>query len=166
MLPDVRPMTDPLAIYVNDHLAGSTAGLELFRRAAASASGERRRTLQQLLREVEQDRTALLEIMAQLSVPVRQYKVLAGWAGEKAGRLKPNGRVIGRSPLSSLIEAEAMLLGVRGKAAGWQALRIAADHDGRLPADRLDELIARADSQAEVLEQLRRDVAAEVFVAR
>ena len=103
--------------------------------------------------------------MARLEVPVRQYKVLAGWVGEKIGRFKPNGQLTGRAPLSSLIEAETMLLGVRGKAAGWQALRIVAEHDDRLSIARLDTLIARADSQSETLEAMRREIAAEVFVA-
>jgi hypothetical protein len=165
MLPDLRPMTDPLAIYLNDHLAGSTAGLELFRRATASASGERRRTLQRLASEVEEDRATLLDLMARLDVPVRHYKVVAGWVGEKIGRLKPNGQLTGRAPLSALIEAETMLLGVRGKAAGWQALRIVAEHDVRLSIDQLDELIALADAQSETLEQMRREIAADVFVA-
>jgi hypothetical protein len=166
MMPDLRPMTDSLAIYLNDHLAGATAGLELFRRAAGSATGERKATLQALVPEIEIDRAALIDIMALVDVSVRHYKVVAGWLGEKAGRLKPNGRVASRAPLSSLIEVEAMLLGVRGKAAAWQALREVAERDPRLSVDRLDELIDRADSQADVLEQLRREVAAEVLVAQ
>ena len=166
MMPDLLPMTDPLAIYLNDHLAGSTAGAELFRRAAGSATGDRRVVLQRLAREIEEDRAALLDMMSQLDVPVRHYKVVAGWVGEKVGRFKPNGRVAGRAPLSALIEAETMQLGVRGKAAGWQSLRAVADHDGRLSTDRLDELIARADSQSETLEQVRRQIAAEVLVER
>ena len=48
-----------------------------------------------------QDRVALLKIMATLGIPVRTYKVFAGWIGEKAGRLKFNGRLFARSPLSS-----------------------------------------------------------------
>jgi hypothetical protein len=165
MLPDFRPMTDPLAIYLNDHVLGATAGLELFRRAAASASGERRTTLQLLVSEVEEDREMLLAIMTRLGVPVRQYKVAAGWVGEKIGRFKPNGQLTGRAPLSALIEAETMLLGLRGKAAGWQALRVVAEHDDRLSVDEFDTLMARADAQSETLEQMRRQIAAEVFVA-
>jgi hypothetical protein len=34
--------------------------------------------------------------------------VCAGWIGEKAGRLKLNGRLRSRSPLSSLEELEMM----------------------------------------------------------
>jgi hypothetical protein len=46
-------------------------------------------------------------------------------------------------------------LGVEGKAAGWRTLRAHADTDARLDAGRLDELIARAGSQADQLEELR-----------
>jgi hypothetical protein len=46
-------------------------------------------------------------------------------------------------------------LGVEGKAAGWRTLRVLADTDQRLEPARLDELIARAQRQAELLEDLR-----------
>jgi hypothetical protein len=93
--------------------------------------------------------------MAALDLPVRAYKVYAGWIGEKAGRLKLNGRLLGRSPLSSLEELEMMRLGVEGKAAGWRTLQVVADTDSRLDRARLLELIARAKSQLELLEDLR-----------
>jgi hypothetical protein len=157
------PDTDPLHIYLNDHLAGSTAGLELFRRATSAASGERRTVLERLTREVSQDREALLAIMAALDVPVRHYKVVAGWLSEKIARVKPNGHVLSRSPLSDLVEIEALLLGVRGKASGWQALKVLAARDDRLDETRLDELIARADAQSGTLESLRRQSAVAVF---
>jgi hypothetical protein len=48
-----------------------------------------------------------------------------------------------------------MRLGVAGKAAGWRTLRVLADTDARLDCGRLDELIARADSQLSMLEDLR-----------
>ena len=98
-----------------------------------------------------------------LGVPVRAYKVCAGWIGEKAGRLKLNGRLLSRSPLSSLEELELMRLGVTGKAAGWRTLRLLADADPRLDRGRLDELIARADSQLGLLEDLRVRAARSAF---
>jgi hypothetical protein len=81
--------------------------------------------------------------------------VYVGWIGEKAGRLKLNGRLLARSPLSSLEELEMMRLGVEGKAAGWRTLRLLANADPRVDRDRLAELIARAESQLEFLEDLR-----------
>ncbi len=140
-----------LGIYLNDHLAGATGGVELARRVAAARRGEEAGdALLRFAADVAADRAALLDIMAALDVPVRAYKVYAGWIGEKAGRLKLNGRLLARSPLSSLEELELMRLGVTGKAAGWRTLRLLADADPRLDRDRLDELIARADSQLEL----------------
>ena len=102
-----------------------------------------------------QDRAALLEIMAALGIPVRAYKVCAAWIGEKAGRLKFNGHLFTRSPLSRLEELEILRLGVEGKAAGWRTLRALAETDGRLDPAELDELAARARRQADLLEELR-----------
>jgi hypothetical protein len=145
-----------LGIYLNDHLAGATGGVELARRVAAARRREEAGdALRQFAADIAADRAALLEIMAALGVPVRAYKVCAGWIGEKAGRLKLNGRLLSRSPLSSLEELEIMRLGVTGKAAGWRTLRLLADTDPRLDRVRLDELIARADSQVGLLEDLR-----------
>jgi hypothetical protein len=152
-------MTDPdprlLGIYLNDHLAGATAGLELFRRAAGTQSGPAGDALKRLTAEVEEDRETLLAIMRELGFPVRQYKVVAGWAAEKAGRLKLNGRLLTRSPLSDVIELEGLYLGVQGKAAGWRLLRTVADSEPRLNAAALDRLIERAERQAAELDALR-----------
>ncbi|HEY2305010.1 MAG TPA: hypothetical protein VGI05_03935 [Streptosporangiaceae bacterium] len=145
-----------LGIYLNDHLAGATGGVGLARRVAAARRREEvGDALWHFAVDVAADRAALLEIMAALGVPVRAYKVCAGWIGEKAGRLKLNGRLLSRSPLSSLEELEMMRLGVTGKAAGWRTLQLLADTDPRLDRERLDELIARADSQLGLLEGLR-----------
>lgn len=145
-----------LGIYLNDHYAGSTGGLELFRRAAAQHRGTPvGDTVDLLVKEVAEDRQALLEMLTALGVPVRQYKVVGAWALEKVGRLKLNGRLLERSPLSDLVEFEAMRLGVEGKAAGWRVLRVAASRYDVLDRDRLDRLIARASRQIDTLEELR-----------
>jgi hypothetical protein len=156
---------DILGIYLNDHLAGSTLGTELARRMAASAqhlpaSGN---VLKQLAADIAEDRAALLEIMATLGVQIRGYKVYAAWVGEKAGRLKLNGHLLSRSPLSSLEEAEILRLCVEGKGSGWRTLRVLAERDSRLDAGRLDELISRAAHQADLLEKLRAGVAEQIF---
>jgi hypothetical protein len=153
-----------LGIYLNDHLAGSTAGAELARRIARSHQGRRdSEALQAFAEEVAQDRASLLGIMGRLDIPVRAYKVRAAWIGEKAGRLKLNGYLLGRSPLSSLEEIEMMRLAVEGKAAGWRTLQAVAKIDTRLDPAELDELVARAGRQAELLEEFRIRAAAEVI---
>ncbi len=162
---DTRPSrSGMLGIYLNDHLAGATAGSELAHRMARSHRGrEEAGPLSRLAAEIAQDRSALLNIMASLGVTVRVYKAAAGWIGEKAGRLKLNGRLLTRSPLSDLEELELLRLGVEGKAAGWRTLRAQADADARLDAGRLDELISRARSQSDQLEELRVSAARRVI---
>ncbi|HEV7652517.1 MAG TPA: hypothetical protein VGP26_30545 [Actinophytocola sp.] len=153
-----------LGVYLNDHLAGATAGVALARRLA----GENRNTihadaLRRLAGEIAEDRTALLDTMAAVDVPVRHYKTWLAWAAEKAGRLKPNGRLFIRSPLSRVIGLELMTLGVEGKAAGWHTLRTRAATDSRLDPARFGELIERAQQQATELEGLRRWAVAGAF---
>jgi hypothetical protein len=141
-----------LAIYLQDHLAGATVGVELARRAAsenaATALGE---ILESLKDEIEDDRASLNTIMSVLEISPDRLKNAAGWAGEKAGRLKLNGRLTSYSPLSPVVELEALIAGVNGKRALWRALRRLADDDPRLQADQLEELLARADRQLETL---------------
>ncbi|WP_435822183.1 transaldolase [Actinacidiphila alni] len=158
--------TGLLAIYLNDHLSGATAGLELLRRAApAQPDEEHRAVLADLAHQVEQDRDSLTLIMSDLDIPAGRAKIALGWLAEKAGRIKPNGHLFSRSPLSDVLELESMLLGVRGKAACWRTLRALADTDPRLFADHLDELLARADRQSESLEELRLAAARRVLTA-
>jgi hypothetical protein len=139
---------DMLGVYLNDHLAGATAGSELASRMANSyRDREEGVPFSRIAIEIAQDRSALLTLMAWLGVEVRGDKVIAAWIGEKIGRLKFNGRLLGRSPLSELEELEVLRLAIEGKAAGWRTLRTLADTDPRLDADHLDELIAGARSQ-------------------
>lgn len=167
--PEGRASADPelLGVYLNDHLAGSSGGVELIRRTAkAHEDTERGETLRRLAEEIEEDKAALQEMMTRLGVPQQRYKVLLAAVGEKLGRVKANGYALRRSPLSGLIELETMSLGVQGKAALWRTLRGLADHDPRLDAARLDELLAAAQRQTENLEKLREQTAEEVLGAR
>jgi hypothetical protein len=155
-----------LAIYLNDHLAGATGGVELAHRMAVwyPVPGQQE-ALERLKAGIAQDRRALLEVMAILGMPVRRYKVGVAWAAEKAARLKLNGSLVSRSPLSNLEELEMLRLGVEGKAAGWRTLRELADADDRLNRATLDGLITRAREQADLLEELRVQAAARLIKA-
>jgi hypothetical protein len=133
-----------LGIYLNDHLAGATAGVELARRLARSEHHSQiGGTLARIAGEIEEDRDTLLEIMGEFGVPVRRYKVYTAWVAEKAARLKLNGRLLDRSPLSTLVELEALRLGVEGKGAGWRSIRAVAASHGSPQTTRLDSLLAR-----------------------
>jgi hypothetical protein len=117
-------MPDRLAIYLNDHLAGATVGVELARRALGSNEGnpEFGPALTELRAEIEADRETLKAVMDQLGVGQSKLKPAAAALGERLGRLKPNGQLCGYSPLSRLDELEILQIGVAGKRRLWRAL--------------------------------------------
>jgi hypothetical protein len=146
----------PLGIYLNDHLAGATGGVELLRRMARThTEGADAPRLAELAREVSEDRRSLRSIMARLGIPEQRLRMALGWLGEKAARVKPNGRLVSRSPLSDVLELEAMRLGVEGKASMWRTLRTLAADEERLDRGEIEDLLRRAGGQAETLEAMR-----------
>jgi hypothetical protein len=165
VLPTAGPEPELLGIYLNDHLAGSAGGLELARRLAGShRSTAAADDLAWLVEQVAEDRETLIRTMAQLGIPRTRYKEPLAWLAEKAGRLKPNGHLLSRSPLSSVVELEGMVLGVSGKLAAWRTLRVLADTDPRLDPAMVDHLIERAAAQIARLEPLSLRAAVEAFV--
>jgi hypothetical protein len=101
--------------------------------------------------------------MEALGLPVRQYKQVASWLGEKISRAKLNGHLLSRSPLSDLVEFEFISTAVLAKRAGFETLLEVAAVDRRLDAALLERLIRQADKQHDWLADARREVAARVF---
>jgi hypothetical protein len=144
-----------LGIYLNDHLAGATAGRELCKRSLSSNRGtEFGGFLERLLGEVVEDRETLLELMRSVGAGVDRVKPLAAMLGERAGRLKLNGSLRGYSPLSRLVEFEGLTLGVEGKLAMWVNLGELPPAGGLEGFD-FDALAERARAQRSGLEEQR-----------
>jgi len=148
-----------LAIYLQDHLAGATGGLELARRARDSHSGTLLGDfLAGLADEIDEDRERLLEIMRFCEVGEDRLKVAGAWTGEKLGRLKLNGEIVSRSPLSTVVELEGLFIGISGKLSLWRNLeRAMGEHLTRFD---LPALIERAERQRDQVEQHRLDFVA------
>jgi hypothetical protein len=150
--------TNKLSVYLQDHLAGATGGLELARRARSSnPDGELGDFLGQLAHEIAEDREALISIMDHLGAEPDRLKIAAAWTGEKLGRLKPNGQLTGYSPLSRLVELEGLHVGVSGKLSLWENLQAAMGE--HLVNYDLEGLIDRAHSQIDGLRTHRRAAA-------
>jgi hypothetical protein len=156
-----------LGTYLNDHLAGSTVGLELAKRARGSNEGnEYGQVLARIAAEIDEDRQTLQRLMESLEIGRDRPKIALAWAAEKVGRLKPNGRLLSYSPLSRLIELEGLALGITGKVALWEALGEIADQDTRLDAAELKQLAERAERQRAEVWKLRQRAAREALAAR
>jgi hypothetical protein len=155
-------MASALEIYLQNHEAAAQAGRDLFRRTAAS---QRDRPygaeLRALADDIEADLDRLRALMRAAGCRPNPALAVALRLGERLGRLKPNGRLLRRSPLTDLIEVEALHDAVQAKRAGWIALT-AAEPD-RLDAAELDDLRHRADDQIERLLAVHRGVAARVL---
>jgi hypothetical protein len=143
-----------LAIYLNDHLAGATAGVELARRLLGSNRGDPEfgPALAELCSEIEADRETLKAVMDQLGADQSKLKPLAATLGERLGRLKLNGRWWSYSPLSRLDELELLQVGVVGKRRLWRALE--RTHAEDLSDFELGALAERATEQLRRLEAL------------
>jgi hypothetical protein len=145
-----------LEIYLNDHLAGATGGVQLARRLRASnrhdpAFGE---PLSRICEEIEADRATLAQVIERLDFSPSTLKPAAAWVAEKLGRLKLNGQLRGYSPLSRLIELEGLLIGITGKIGLWQVLT-ELELGPRLGID-LEQLTTRAAKQRAAVDDLHR----------
>lgn len=151
-------------IYLNDHSAGSVAGHELAKRAAGSNEGTALGDfLAGLAEEIGEDRETLAAVMEAVGVSTDPVKRSLAWGAEKVGRLKPNGQLVGYSPLSKLVELEGLRIGIYGKQALWDAM-------GATPVPELADfdfaaLSERAARQLAELEPHRLAAAQEAFEA-
>jgi hypothetical protein len=157
-------MTDDrlLGIYLNDHLAGASAGRDRCRSARdANGDSELGRFLDHLLGEIAEDRRTLLEVIAAVGVAPSTVKTALARLAERAGRLKPNGQLTGYSPLSRVVELEALSLGVEGKRRLWIVLGELGDQ--RLARFDFAALAGRAERQRDEIEPHRRAAARMAF---
>jgi len=150
------------SIYLNDHLAGSTAGVELARRLRSSnrENSEFGPELERLCGEIEADRETLEGVMERIEVRRDPIKTALGWSAEKLGRLKLNGQLRGYSPLSRLLELEGLAIGITGKIELWATLDEALG--AQWQGFDFEQLTARATDQRERVEGLHRRAAMEL----
>jgi len=155
-----------LRIYMQDHLTGSTTGLELARRTAGANEGtDYGPPLAKIVDQIASDRRQLENIIRDLGFGADKLKNMAAWGLEKVGRLKLNGELTSYSPLSRVVELEGLLTGITGKWGLWVALLEVAPSDPRLDATLLARLRDRAEEQRATVEELREKAAREAFAA-
>jgi hypothetical protein len=155
-----------LRIYLQDHHAGSTTGLELARRIRGSNKGnEYGQAMAKIVDEIAADKKALEGIMDDLGFGADKIKDIGAWALEKAGRLKLNGQITGYSPLSRVVEFEGLMTGITGKIGLWAALLQIAPDEPRLDAAHLERLRERGEGQRATVEELRERAAREAFAS-
>ncbi|WP_421741512.1 hypothetical protein [Cellulomonas sp.] len=143
-----------LRIYLSDHVAGATGAIARSRRMSRAYDGTPLgRPIGGFAAELESEREVLLELADSLGMRLSRWKSVGAAAGERVGRLKPNGRLASASPLSALLELELLRGGVNAKRGLWDSL---ASWSGALGLERapFEELDRRGLAQIELLERL------------
>jgi hypothetical protein len=160
------PSSEQLGIYLNDHLAGSAAGIELAAKLRDNNQGTGLGDdMAALARDIVADRDTLEELMARLELERHPVKDAAGRLLERLSRLRLNPAVTGGAELTRLLETEALSLGIEGKLRMWLALKEAAAVDPRLAGTDFDRLIERARGQRRAIESHRLAAALASFSA-
>ncbi|HET9143903.1 hypothetical protein [Actinophytocola sp.] len=146
--------SDPLQTYLNDHLAGATAGVNLAGKIAEENRGTQLgEVMTGLAAEIEADRRTLRDLVGRLGFDRSRAKEAAGWIAEKVTRLKFAEPMTGSRQLKLLLELETLSLGIEGKLSLWRILRNRAEP--KLADLDLDELIRRGEEQRAMVERHR-----------
>ena len=149
---------DHLTTYLNDHLAGSTAALELLEhleRADAELAGFAR----DLRRDIEDDRGELEALIAKLGSSPSVLRQAAAWVTEKVARLKLSADDPVGDTLKRLEALEAVAIGIHGKSLLWRVLQSVPAAAGPDYA----ALISRAEEQKGRVEAARLSAARAAF---
>ena len=142
-----------LRIYMTDQLALGVLWREIARRAHGASNGSPEgAALGRVAAAIAEDVSTFEQIMRRLGFSPRHPKTLLAMVAERLGRLKLNGRIVSRSPLSRFEELDFLVMGIDGKVVLWQNLRDGAGLGARLPDVDFDRLIERALEQRALLE--------------
>ncbi|MDQ4133877.1 MAG: hypothetical protein M3179_11890 [Actinomycetota bacterium] len=149
-----------LATYLNDHLSGATAAVDLAEKSASQNEGTPFGTfMADLKTAIDEDRGVLVTVMERLDIDTATVKQATGRLFEKVSRLRLHDAVTGDPVLSRLMELEALDMGVTGKLALWRTLQEVAATDTRLAQTDLDTPIKRARAQLQQIEEHHRETA-------
>jgi hypothetical protein len=106
-----------------------------------------------MLAEVQQDRDVLARLTESIGGTAGGVKEWGAWLAEKMSRLKlKHGSGDGLGTFEAL---EFLVVGIHGKWALWRALEVVASFDSRLQGLDFTDLIARAESQHQRVEEQR-----------
>ncbi len=151
-------MSDPLANYLHDHLAGSHFAIDLVESLRDQYAGEPLGEFAgALLVGLREDQETLQQVIVRVGKSPTDMKEVAGWLTEKLSRLKLR-RDAGEG-LGTFQALETLALGLLGKLALWRAVALIAGIDARVQGFNFEELMARAQEQHDGVEEHRLQIA-------
>lgn len=146
----------PLHVYLNDHLAGATAGTDLVKQAAEQHEGtEIGEFFATLSDEIGADYNTLTVLIDRLGVDTDPTKDKIAALGIKITEPKFSGDTVGSADFGAFITLETLSIGVEGKLCMWKALKVIEGEVPELADTSLDTLIERAGDQRSRIEDKR-----------
>jgi hypothetical protein len=147
-------MSDPLATYLHDHLAGSHFAIKLLDSLGDQYRNQELGAFAVALRaEIKQDQDTRQQIINHVGTASTDLREVAGWVGEMASQFKFHRD--SRGGLGTFEALETLTLGIRGKLALWRTLLLIRQIDPRIPEQDYKSLAARAEEQFTRAEQER-----------
>lgn len=149
-----------LTTYLNDHLAGSVAALELLDDLRKGSKGTPRVAwLAPLRSDIEQDQQVLRELLRAVGGKESRLRKAAAWMTEKLGEAKLKLDDPGDGELELLEALESLALGIQGKLKLWRTLQAVRDRVPELQQMDLPTLERRAMEQHDRVDAERLQVA-------
>ena len=147
-------MKNPLATYLHDHLSGALFAIDLLKFLQDQHDGEPLgQFATEILVQVQSDRDVLQGLTERLDAERSILKETGAWLSEKVSRWKLHRRAAGE--FGTFEALELLAVGILGKRSLWRALATLAPLDDRLQNVDFEQLIARAQSQYDRVEQHR-----------
>ena len=153
---------DSLLTYLNDHLAGSIAAVELVELLLGTSPDSESELYHRIRQEIEEDQRVLQRIIERLGGKESRVRKAAAWLTQKLGRAKFQVDDPGDGELHTLEALEALCLGIQGKLALWRSLEAVGVLPEMEPLD-LAGLQRRALDQFERVDRLRLEAAQTAF---
>ena len=155
---------DDLSTYLNDHLAGSVAALELLDHLIKTYEGK---SLEKFFKDLRNDVSSDQEVLRKLLQRFTKESAIrkaGAWIAEKFTRakIKAAGEKVGEMGLVQALEV--LVLGITGKQLLWRALNASLGSSPLLRGMDLSRLEERAIEQIERVEAKRLEAAREVLL--
>lgn len=149
-----------LGTYLNDHLAGAVAALDLMEHLKSTNAGTSvEPILAELHADVMSERQELEALMERLEITESRSRQAAAWLAEKVTRLKLKVEDSSGGALRLLEGLDAIASGIEGKQALWRALEVVAPSLPEVQGPDYGQLVQRSEDQRKRVEALRLEAA-------
>jgi hypothetical protein len=155
---------DNLATYLNDHLAGSVAALNMIDHLIETY---KKKPLAQFFRdlrgEIAADQADLQWLIEKLDKKYNAIRKAGAWVAEKLSRAKIQPGESPEGDMGLYLALEGLVLGITGKCVLWRGLEAAAVRVPELRGPNYARLQVRAKEQRDRVEAKRLELAPSVF---